>query len=54
MPLLLTQEGGEGWGEEARFCLDSPLLGPLPTRSSWGEEETRSRFPTCIGTNGAA
>src|ERR1039458_8767530 len=32
LPLLLTQEGGEGWGEEARF-VDSPLSGSLPT---WG------------------
>ena len=31
-------EGGEGRGEEARFIQDSPLLGPLPIRSSWGEE----------------
>src|SRR6266849_4454716 len=29
-------DGGEGWGEEARFY--SPLLGPLPTRSSRGED----------------
>src|ERR1039457_944554 len=35
LPLLLTQEGGEGWGEEARF-VDSPLSGSLSPRSSWG------------------
>src|SRR6266852_1438221 len=29
-------DGGEGWGEEVRFY--SPLLGPLPTRSSRGED----------------
>src|ERR1035441_8885784 len=34
LPLLLTQEGGEG----ARFVY-SPLSGSLPTRSSWGERE---------------
>ena len=29
-----------GWGEEARWFLwIAPLLGPLPTPSSWGEEE---------------
>ena len=37
-PLLLTQEGGEGRGEEARF-VEPPLSSSLPTRSSWGERE---------------
>ena len=32
-------DGGEGRGEEARFHW-APLLGPLPTRSSRGEEES--------------
>src|ERR1035441_4136733 len=27
---------------------------PRASRSSWGEEEIRSRFPTCVGANGAA
>ena len=31
-------DGGEGRGEEARFCF-APLLGPLHTPSSRGEEE---------------
>ena len=31
-------DGGEGRGEEERFWL-APLLGPLPTPSSRGEEE---------------
>jgi hypothetical protein len=33
-----------GRGEEARRFLDSPLLGPLPTPSSWGEEENRKNI----------
>src|SRR2546425_6712082 len=32
-------DGGEGRGEEEPFVQNSPLLGPLPIRSSWGEEE---------------
>src|SRR6185436_1950874 len=44
LPLLLTQEGGEGWGEEAYFPMNSPLPGPLPTRSSRGEG-------TCVDAN---
>src|SRR6266576_1649548 len=32
-------DGGEGRGEEARLFWIAPLLGPLPARSSRGEEE---------------
>ena len=36
----LPSDGGEGWGEEAHWFLwIAPLLGPLPTPSSRGEEE---------------
>src|SRR6266566_206646 len=40
--------GGEGRGEEARFGF-APLLGPLPTPSSRGEEEKVSPnlYRTC-------
>ncbi len=38
LPLLLTQEGGEGWGEEARFVEIplSPDLSPLVPRGERG------------------
>ena len=36
-------DGGEGRGEEARFSWIASLLGPLPTRSSRGEEEEVAR-----------
>jgi hypothetical protein len=38
LPLLLTQEGGEGWGEEVRVL--SPTLSPLVPR---GERENLCR-----------
>ena len=36
---LFPAKGGEGRGEEGRLCWVTPLLDPLPTRSSRGEEE---------------
>ena len=43
LPLLLTQEGGEGWGEEARF-VEIPLSPPLSPFLAGGEG-------TCVDTN---
>ena len=38
LPLFPTK-GGECWGEAGRLHGLAPLLDPLPTRSSRGEEE---------------
>ncbi len=40
--------GGEGRGEESRFCWISPLPNPLPARSSRGEGDRRSAFQCLI------
>ena len=54
LPLLLTQEGGEGRGEEARFVEIplSPALSPLVPR---GERGNLCRYQCfCLGAVGAA
>jgi hypothetical protein len=43
LPLLLTQEGGEGRGEEARF-VEIPLSPALSPLVPHGERENLSRY----------
>ncbi len=46
---------GEGWGEELHELKVTPLPGPLPIRSSWGEgEESCGEIGVCHTRQGAS